>query len=38
MDLYQVCSNYAPGAKSGPALGVTGDMASFKKKQLRWAI
>ena len=22
-DLYQVCSNYAPGAKNGLALGVT---------------
>ena len=23
VDLYQVCSNYAPGAKNGPTLGVT---------------
>ena len=23
VDLFQVCSNYAPGAKNGPALGVT---------------
>ena len=23
MDLYQVCSNYATGSKSGPVLGVT---------------
>ena len=23
VDLYQVCSNYAPGAKNGPAPGVT---------------
>ena len=23
MDLYQVCSNYAPGAKTGPALWIT---------------
>ena len=23
MKLYQVCSNYAPGVKNGPALGVT---------------
>ena len=22
VDLYQVCSNYAPGAKNGPATGV----------------
>ena len=23
VDLYQVCSNYGPGAKSGPVLGIT---------------
>ena len=23
VDLYQVCSNYSPGAKTGPAPGVT---------------
>ena len=29
VDLYQICSNYAPVAKSGPAPGVTRDKASF---------
>ena len=31
VDLYQVCSNYAPGAKSGPAPGVPRDLASFQQ-------
>ena len=29
VDLYQVCLNYAPGAKFDPTSGVTRDMASF---------
>ena len=34
VDLYQVCSNYAPGAKNGSALGVTFyiDIGSNMKK------
>ena len=31
VDLYQVCSNYAPGIKNDPAPGVTRDMVSFNK-------
>ena len=31
VDLYLVCSNYAPGAKIGPTPGVTRDMASFQQ-------
>ena len=38
MDLYQVCSNYASGVKSGPAPGVTRNMASFQQIQRRWTI
>ena len=30
LDLYQVCSNYASGAKNGPTSGVTKDMANFQ--------
>ena len=29
--LYQVCLKYAPGAKNGPAQGVTRDMVSFQQ-------
>ena len=29
VDLYQLCSNYVPGAKIGAIPGVTWDMASF---------
>ena len=34
MELYQVCSNYAPGAKNGPAPGVTtlpGTQSAFNR-------
>ena len=31
VDLYQVCTNYAPGVKIGPTPGVTGNMASFQQ-------
>ena len=31
VDLYQVCSNYAPDAKIGPTPGVTRDMANFQQ-------
>ena len=31
VNLFQVCSNYAPRAKIGPTPGVTRDMASFQK-------
>ena len=31
VNLYQVCSNYAPGTKNGPALGVIRDMVSFQQ-------
>ena len=31
VDLYQVCSNYATGAKIGPTPGVARDMASFQQ-------
>ena len=31
LDLYQVCSNYAPRAKIGPTPGVTTDMASVQQ-------
>ena len=30
VDLYHVCSNYAPRVKNGPAPGVTRDMVSFQ--------
>ena len=30
MDLYQVCSKYAPRAKNGPAAGVTFNLAHIK--------
>ena len=30
VNLYQVCSNYTPGAKIGPTPGVTRDTASFQ--------
>ena len=45
VDLYQVCLYYAPGAKNGPAPGVTRDMVSFQQipiykllTKLRWVI
>ena len=31
VDIYPVCSNYAPEAKIGPTPGVTRDMASFQQ-------
>ena len=31
MDFYQVCLNYAPGAKTGPTPCVIRDMASFQQ-------
>ena len=31
VDLYQFCSNYAPGAKIGPTPGVTRVMARFQQ-------
>ena len=34
VDLYPVCSNYAPGAKIDPTPGVTRDMGSFQQVQL----
>ena len=35
MDLYQVCSNYAPGVKTGPALGVTSLSIGTKKENFK---
>ena len=34
IDLYQVCTNYAPGAKNGPASGVIRDMVSAFNRYL----
>ena len=34
VDLYSVCSNYAPGAKFSPTPGVTRDMGSFQQIHL----
>ena len=31
VDIYQVCSNYAPGAKIGPTPGFTRDTASIQQ-------
>ena len=38
VDLYQVCSNNGPGAKNGPAAGVTcnDDVYKFKKKTFKF--
>ena len=31
VDLYKVCSNYAPGTKNGPAPGAPGTWSAFNK-------
>ena len=35
VDLYRVCPNYAPGAKYGPAPGVTSSNKGTKKENLK---
>ena len=38
MDLYQVCSNYVPGVKTGPAPGVTSLSIGTKKENFKYLL
>ena len=35
MDIYQICSNYVPGVKTGPAPGVTSLSIGTKKENFK---